>query len=59
MTATVSAERPGPADAGPGRRVGRLSDLTTRLPRGRSLGGMMGKPIFWVLIVVVHPRSLR
>ncbi len=52
MTATVSAERPGPADAGPGRRGARLADLTTRLTRGRSVAGIIGQPIFWALIVL-------
>lgn len=51
LTATVSTKRPGPADAGPGRR-GKLASHARRLLRGRSVGGLIGKPIFWILLIL-------
>ena len=51
MTTTVSTKRPGPADAGPGRWE-KLASQARRLLRGRSVGGLIGKPIFWILLII-------
>jgi iron(III) transport system permease protein len=52
VTAAVSTDRPGPADAGPGRRRERLASQAGRLLRGRSPVGLVGKPVFWILLIL-------
>jgi iron(III) transport system permease protein len=53
VTATVKAERPGPADAGPGRRpLDRLASLSSKPAVARTLRNLFGMPLFWLLIVL-------
>jgi iron(III) transport system permease protein len=65
VTSTEQTSAPGPAAAGPGRLAvaaapagvtariaGRIAGLAGRRLAGRSLGGLLGKPIFWLLLIL-------
>ncbi len=55
MTVTTEdAGAPGPAAAGPGRPApwGRIAARASRPLGGRSVGGLIGKPIFWILLIL-------
>ncbi len=54
MTATVpDTGVPGPASAGPGRRgLDKITAGFDRLTAGRALGGLIGKPLFWILLIL-------
>ena len=50
---TESASGPGPATTGPGRRASDwIARRAGRLTAGRALGGLIGKPLFWVLLIL-------
>jgi iron(III) transport system permease protein len=54
VTATVrDTGVPGPASAGPGRRgLDKITAGIGRLTAGRALGGLIGKPLFWILLIL-------
>ena len=53
MTATVQADRPGPAGAGPGHRnLRRIAARIARPTPSTTLGGLLGKPVFWLLLIL-------
>ena len=54
MTVTTEdTSAPGPAEAGPGRRAfEKIAGRASRPLGGRSIGGLIGKPLFWLLLIL-------